>query len=137
MAESISEGTLKSWLKQPGDFVNADEEVATIETDKASTLSLSLVLRTQLASVRPEARLHTPDTTASLPPVTASANYCPHAYYRCLRGPGRQPATAQDRALKKKRNLFFERRLAKEVDQKKSPGFERAIQCNKQTVQSG
>lgn len=34
MAESISEGTLKSWLKQPGDFVNADEEVATIETDK-------------------------------------------------------------------------------------------------------
>lgn len=38
MAESISEGTLKSWLKQPGEFVNADEEVATIETDKASTL---------------------------------------------------------------------------------------------------
>ncbi|TCD70680.1 2-oxoglutarate dehydrogenase complex E2 component [Steccherinum ochraceum] len=34
MAESISEGTLKSWLKQPGDTVAADEEVATIETDK-------------------------------------------------------------------------------------------------------
>ena len=34
MAESISEGTLKSWLKQPGEIVNADEEVATIETDK-------------------------------------------------------------------------------------------------------
>ncbi|EIW54971.1 dihydrolipoamide succinyltransferase [Trametes versicolor FP-101664 SS1] len=34
MAESISEGTLKSWLKQPGDAVEADEEVATIETDK-------------------------------------------------------------------------------------------------------
>ncbi|KAI0701047.1 dihydrolipoamide succinyltransferase [Cytidiella melzeri] len=34
MAESISEGTLKSWLKQPGEFVAADEEVATIETDK-------------------------------------------------------------------------------------------------------
>ncbi|OSD05196.1 dihydrolipoamide succinyltransferase [Trametes coccinea BRFM310] len=34
MAESISEGTLKSWLKQPGDVVQADEEVATIETDK-------------------------------------------------------------------------------------------------------
>lgn len=34
MAESISEGTLKSWLKQPGEYVNADEEVATIETDK-------------------------------------------------------------------------------------------------------
>ena len=34
MAESISEGTLKAWLKKPGEFVNADEEVATIETDK-------------------------------------------------------------------------------------------------------
>lgn len=36
MAESITEGTLKQWLKQPGDFVEADEEVATIETDKVS-----------------------------------------------------------------------------------------------------
>ncbi|PIL23227.1 hypothetical protein GSI_14537 [Ganoderma sinense ZZ0214-1] len=34
MAESISEGTLKTWLKQVGDTVAADEEVATIETDK-------------------------------------------------------------------------------------------------------
>ena len=34
MAESITEGTLKQWLKQEGDFVEADEEVATIETDK-------------------------------------------------------------------------------------------------------
>lgn len=42
MAESISEGTLKSWLKQPGEFVNADEEVATIETDKVSLLPFIL-----------------------------------------------------------------------------------------------
>lgn len=34
MAESISEGTLKQWVKQVGDFVNQDDEVATIETDK-------------------------------------------------------------------------------------------------------
>ncbi|KAI6029586.1 hypothetical protein BKA83DRAFT_4220720 [Pisolithus microcarpus] len=34
MAESISEGTLKSWSKKVGDAVEADEEVATIETDK-------------------------------------------------------------------------------------------------------
>lgn len=34
MAESISEGTLKQWQKQVGDFVEADEEIATIETDK-------------------------------------------------------------------------------------------------------
>ncbi len=35
MAESISEGTLKQWSKQIGDFVEQDEEIATIETDKA------------------------------------------------------------------------------------------------------
>ncbi|KAG8781226.1 2-oxoglutarate dehydrogenase complex E2 component [Serendipita sp. 397] len=34
MAESITEGTLKQWLKQVGDHVEQDEEVATIETDK-------------------------------------------------------------------------------------------------------
>jgi 2-oxoglutarate dehydrogenase E2 component (dihydrolipoamide succinyltransferase) len=34
MAESIVEGTLKTWSKQVGDTVAADEEVATIETDK-------------------------------------------------------------------------------------------------------
>ena len=36
MAESISEGTLKQWAKQVGDFVEQDEEIATIETDKVS-----------------------------------------------------------------------------------------------------
>ncbi|KAK2628883.1 hypothetical protein QTJ16_001986 [Diplocarpon rosae] len=34
MAESITEGTLKQWSKQVGDFVQQDEEIATIETDK-------------------------------------------------------------------------------------------------------
>ncbi|GLB42228.1 putative 2-oxoacid dehydrogenases acyltransferase (catalytic domain) [Lyophyllum shimeji] len=34
LAESISEGTLKTWSKKEGDTVEADEEVVTIETDK-------------------------------------------------------------------------------------------------------
>lgn len=34
VAESITEGTLKSWTKKVGDSVEIDEEVATIETDK-------------------------------------------------------------------------------------------------------
>ncbi|RSH77746.1 2-oxoglutarate dehydrogenase complex E2 component [Apiotrichum porosum] len=34
MAESITEGTLKQYTKAVGDFVKADEEIATIETDK-------------------------------------------------------------------------------------------------------
>ena len=34
MAESITEGTLKQWSKKVGDYVEQDEEIATIETDK-------------------------------------------------------------------------------------------------------
>ena len=34
MAESISEGTLKQFSKSTGDYVEQDEEIATIETDK-------------------------------------------------------------------------------------------------------
>ncbi|KAF8524306.1 dihydrolipoamide succinyltransferase [Hysterangium stoloniferum] len=34
MAESITEGTLKQWQKKVGEYVEQDEEVATIETDK-------------------------------------------------------------------------------------------------------
>ncbi|KAJ6788894.1 hypothetical protein PWT90_00104 [Aphanocladium album] len=34
MAESISEGTLKQFTKSVGDYVELDEEIATIETDK-------------------------------------------------------------------------------------------------------
>jgi 2-oxoglutarate dehydrogenase E2 component (dihydrolipoamide succinyltransferase) len=42
MAESISEGTLKSWSKKVGESVEADEEVATIETDKVSSSCVAL-----------------------------------------------------------------------------------------------
>lgn len=40
MAESISEGTLKQWNKQIGDYVKQDEEIATIETDKVRQANL-------------------------------------------------------------------------------------------------
>src|SRR5690349_7658418 len=36
LGESITEGTLAEWLKQPGDAVSADEPIASIETDKVS-----------------------------------------------------------------------------------------------------
>lgn len=53
MAESISEGTLRSWSKQVGDTVEVDEEVATIETDKAG-ISLLAPLK---ALILPHTRL--------------------------------------------------------------------------------
>lgn len=52
MAESISEGTLKTWQKKVGDVVAADQEVATIETDKVCTaLPLPCLMSPFLASI--------------------------------------------------------------------------------------
>lgn len=52
MAESISEGTLKQWSKQIGDYVEQDEEIATIETDKVSSkLKCGAVLQTDLGGL--------------------------------------------------------------------------------------
>ena len=62
MAESISEGTLKTWLKQPGDSVEADEEVATIETDKVRAAAAVFIAPFLLLDVRDIAfrlRFHT------------------------------------------------------------------------------
>ena len=36
LGESITEGTLAQWLKKPGDAVDADEPIASLETDKVS-----------------------------------------------------------------------------------------------------
>ena len=37
MGESITEGTLTKWLKQPGDVVERDEPLFEISTDKVDT----------------------------------------------------------------------------------------------------
>ena len=44
MAESISEGTLKQFSKSVGDYVELDEEIATIETDKVRGVTPALTL---------------------------------------------------------------------------------------------
>lgn len=49
MAESISEGTLKQFTKSIGDFVEQDEEIATIETDKVTNSGLRITKRTPYA----------------------------------------------------------------------------------------
>jgi len=36
LGESITEATLGSWLKKPGDAVKADEAIASLETDKVA-----------------------------------------------------------------------------------------------------
>ena len=37
MGESVMEGTILNWLKQPGDTVSADESVLEVATDKVDT----------------------------------------------------------------------------------------------------
>ncbi|KAG1693893.1 hypothetical protein DVH05_022813 [Phytophthora capsici] len=54
MGDSISEGTVVEWLKAPGDFVDTDEVVVVLETDKVSVdvrAPFSGVLDAQLAQI--------------------------------------------------------------------------------------
>lgn len=62
MAESISEGTLKQWSKQIGEFVEQDEEIATIETDKVRRPSLALHLFSPFPILPLKARLCLPES---------------------------------------------------------------------------
>lgn len=48
MAESISEGTLKQFSKSIGDFVEQDEEIATIETDKVRSMLMRISIEGKL-----------------------------------------------------------------------------------------
>ena len=52
MAESISEGTLKTWLKKEGDYVQADEEIASIETDKVGKMGMRIPKQAQMPNAR-------------------------------------------------------------------------------------
>jgi len=36
LSDTMSEGTLVKWLKKPGDSVAVDEDIAEVETDKAT-----------------------------------------------------------------------------------------------------
>jgi len=95
MAESISEGTLKTWQKKVGDTVAADEEVATIETDKVRCCSahdvflcfrslffgflffLSFIIRRNLDN----------DVTNVDPPVHSDRSTCPSTRLRRVKSP--------------------------------------------------
>lgn len=79
MAESITEGTLKQWLKQKGDYVEADEEVATIETDKVRFKLLRVYTASSL-----EKRLLLPRVAPHYPTSTAADNLHP-LRFRSLR----------------------------------------------------
>ena len=39
MGDSITEGTILEWVKQPGDYVEMDDVVVVIETDKVKVAS--------------------------------------------------------------------------------------------------
>ena len=44
LSDTMSEGTLVKWLKKEGDSVSMDEEIAEVETDKATmAMPLSLI----------------------------------------------------------------------------------------------
>lgn len=83
MAESITEGTLKSWVKKVGDTVAQDEEVATIETDKidvsvnspySGTITELLANEEDTVSIGQDLfRIEPGDVSASSPPPSSES----------------------------------------------------------------
>ncbi|CAI5735205.1 unnamed protein product [Peronospora farinosa] len=82
MGDSISEGTVVEWLKAPGDFVETDEVVVVLETDKVSVdvrAPFSGVLEAQLAQIDENVLVGAPlfsvmkQAASSAPVATTSA----------------------------------------------------------------
>ena len=59
LGESITEGTLAEWLKQPGDAVARDEAIASLETDK-----VTVEVPSPVAGVMGEHKVAAGDTVA-------------------------------------------------------------------------
>src|SRR4028119_521281 len=59
LGESITEGTLAQWLKNPGEAVAADEPIASLETDK-----VTVEVPSPMAGVLTEALVNEGDTVA-------------------------------------------------------------------------
>ena len=86
LGESITEGTLAEWLKQPGDAVKQDEPIATLETDKVSVevpspiagvLTEQLVKAGDTVAVGAEIAIIDAGATAAAAPAAAPATAAP------------------------------------------------------------
>ncbi|MBS1903331.1 MAG: 2-oxoglutarate dehydrogenase, E2 component, dihydrolipoamide succinyltransferase [Bacteroidetes bacterium] len=104
MGESITEGTILRWLKQPGDTVKKDEPILEISTDKVDTevpapaagvLLQQLVQEQQTVAVgTPIAVLGEAGETASAPVVTPTAAAAPSPTPTPAPAPTATPAPA-------------------------------------------
>jgi 2-oxoglutarate dehydrogenase E2 component (dihydrolipoamide succinyltransferase) len=97
LGESVTEGTIGEWLKQPGDAVAADEPIASLETDK-----VAVDVPSPVAGVLQEHKAEVGDTvevgaviavieegaTASAAPAAAKADPAP--------APAAKPAASED-----------------------------------------
>ncbi|TYZ57331.1 hypothetical protein PybrP1_002923 [[Pythium] brassicae (nom. inval.)] len=88
MGDSISEGTVVEWLKAPGDFVDADEVVVVLETDKVSVdvrAPFAGILDAQLAKIDENVLVGAPlfsvtkQAGGAAPAPTAAASAAPSA----------------------------------------------------------
>ena len=86
MGESVTEGTLSQWLKQPGEAVAQDDPIAEIETDKvaievpapvAGVLSETLVAEGTTVEIGTEIAVISAGAAASTAPAAAPAAAAP------------------------------------------------------------
>jgi 2-oxoglutarate dehydrogenase E2 component (dihydrolipoamide succinyltransferase) len=94
LGESVTEGTIAEWLKQPGDAVAVDEPIASLETDK-----VSVEVPSPVAGVMSQHLVAVGDTVevgAVIAIVEAGAAAAPAAPAAAKADPAPAPAASED-----------------------------------------
>ncbi len=113
LGESVTEGTIGEWLKQPGDRVEVDEPIASLETDK-----VAIEVPSPVAGIIGELRAAVGDTVevgaviATVEEGGAAASPAPAA------APAPSPATGENKA---------QEAAASDASQTLSPAVRRAV----------
>ncbi|EAQ30552.1 dihydrolipoamide acetyltransferase [Erythrobacter sp. NAP1] len=112
LGESVTEGSIGEWLKQPGDAVAVDEPIASLETDK-----VAVDVPSPVAGVLSEHRAEVGDTVEVGAVIAVIEEGATGAATK-----GEEPARAQE-----KREEGEEKREDQEVTQTLSPAVRRAV----------
>ncbi|MEE4201840.1 2-oxoglutarate dehydrogenase complex dihydrolipoyllysine-residue succinyltransferase [Erythrobacter sp.] len=112
LGESVTEGSIGEWLKQPGDAVAADEPIASLETDK-----VAVDVPSPVAGVLSEHRAEVGDTVEVGAVIAVIEEGATGAATT-----GEEPARSQE-----KRAEGEEKREDQEVTQTLSPAVRRAV----------
>ena len=117
LGESVTEGTIGEWLKQPGDAVAADEPIASLETDK-----VAVDVPSPVAGVMSEHRAEVGDTVEVGAVIAVIEEGATGAATK-----GEEPARAQEKREEGKEERSGKDAASLDASQTLSPAVRRAV----------